>query len=258
MKRTNPIWGSISILIGVVIAILSLVRGAWEIPLLIGVFTVWGLWVIFTQLLPAWRSNQTYRRRLRQFRTQQESAPNGADNSVTLVLLHHVNRRITEHLQSVYPRSQWEWTVTDPALFIAQGGTGRIRVYGIPDYDYADVTLNRQGDLRCSLVNISPLEAAPPPNQQPMDPRVWYEFQGRVLLENLITDLRSRGHGSLTLKEDGSICIQPVDGSEEVTKDAFASFPEKVYWPRLAKVLEQEGLSADVQDTSILVSWGTT
>ncbi len=27
MKRTNPIWGSISILIGVVIAILSLVRG---------------------------------------------------------------------------------------------------------------------------------------------------------------------------------------------------------------------------------------
>ncbi len=257
MKRTNPIWGSISILIGVVIAILSLVRGAWEIPLLIGVFTVWGLWVIFTQLLPAWRSNRTYRRRLRQFRSQQESASNGAGTGVSLVLLHHVNRRITEHLQSVYPKAQWEWMVTDPTLFITQGGTGRIRVYGIPDYHYADVTLNRQGDLRCSLVNVAPLEAASPPNRQPMDPRVWYEFQGRALLENLINDLRSRGHSSLTLKEDGSICVRPVDGSEEVTKDTFAGFPEKVYWPRLAKVLEQEGLSADVQDSSILVSWST-
>ncbi len=256
MKRTNPIWGSISILIGVVIAILSLVRGVWEIPLLLGVFTVWGLWVIFTQLLPAWRSNQTYRRRLRQFRSQQESASN--DNGVGLVLLHHVNRRITEHLRSVYPKTQWEWTVTDPARFISQGGTGRIRVYGIPDYDYADVTLDRQGNLRCSLVKVSPLDETPAPNRQPVDPRVWYEFQGRTLLESLIADLRSRGHSSLTLKENGSICVKPVDGSEEVTKDTFVNFPEKVYWPRLAKVLEQEGLSANIQDTGILVSWGAT
>ena len=29
MKRTSPLWGSISILIGVVIAILSLLRGNW-------------------------------------------------------------------------------------------------------------------------------------------------------------------------------------------------------------------------------------
>ena len=60
--------------------------------------------------------------------------------------------------------------LADPARFIAYGGTGRIRVYGIQDYDYADVTLDRQGGLRCSLVKVAPLEAGAAPNQQPLDP----------------------------------------------------------------------------------------
>ena len=145
--------------------------------------------------------------------------------------------------------------MSDPALFIAHGGTGRIRVYGIPDYEYADVTLDRQGSLCCSLVKVTPLEEEPKSNQQPLDPRVWYELQGRSILEDMIADLRSRGHSSLTLNEDGSICIQPADGGEEITKNSFVTFPEKVYWPRLVKVLEQEGLCADMQDTKILVSW---
>lgn len=255
MKKTSPVWGSISILIGVVIAILSLLRGTWATVLLIAAFAVWGLWLIFAQLLPAWKSNRMYRRRVRQFHSQQETAAGGTDNGVSLVLLRHVNHRISEHLRAVYPDAHWEWTVSDPALFIAHGGTGRIRVYGIPDYEYADVTLDRQGSLRCSLVKVAPLEKAPAPNQQPVDPRVWYEMQGRGILEDLIADLRSRGHSSLTLNEDGSIRIQPADGGKEITKDSFVTFPEKVYWPRLVKVLEQEGLCADMQDTKILVSW---
>ena len=56
--------------------------------------------------------------------------------------------RMAEHLRSVYPQAHWEWTLADPTRFIAYGGTGRIRVYGIPDYDYAGVTLDRQGGLR--------------------------------------------------------------------------------------------------------------
>lgn len=213
MKRTSPLWGSISILIGVVIAILSLLRGIWATVALIAVFAVWGLWLIFTQLLPAWRSNRTYRRRVRQSRDRQEAASDTSDSGMGLVLLRHVNHRISEHLRSVYPQAHWEWTLADPTRFIAYGGTGRIRVYGIPDYDYADVTLDRQGGLRCSLVKVAPLEDKAAPNQQ------------------------------------------PVDGGEEIKKDSFAAFPEKVYWPRLAKVLEQEGLTADVQDTRILISW---
>ena len=46
---------------------------------------------------------------------------------------------------------------------------------------------------------------------------------------------------ALIQNEDGSICIQPVAGGEEIKKNSFATFPEKVYWPRLAKVLEAAG-----------------
>ena len=44
--------GSITILIGAVIAIMALVRGPWQAWLLIGVFTLWGLWVVLILLLP--------------------------------------------------------------------------------------------------------------------------------------------------------------------------------------------------------------
>lgn len=50
MKRTNPLWGSISILIGVVIAVLSLLKGTWATAALIVTFALWGLWLIWTQL----------------------------------------------------------------------------------------------------------------------------------------------------------------------------------------------------------------
>lgn len=72
---------------------------------------------------------------------------NDPDTNVRLVLLRYVNHRISEHLKSAFPKAHWEWTMSDPALFVVYGGTGRIRVYGVPDYDYADVTLNQQAAL---------------------------------------------------------------------------------------------------------------
>ena len=62
MKRSSPLWGSVSVLIGVVIAILALVRGAWLVPLLLLTFTAWGLWVVMFQLQPAWDSIRGYHR----------------------------------------------------------------------------------------------------------------------------------------------------------------------------------------------------
>ena len=63
MKRSSPLWGSVSVLIGVVIAILVLVRGAWLVPLLLLTFTAWGLWVVMFQLQPAWDSIRGYRKK---------------------------------------------------------------------------------------------------------------------------------------------------------------------------------------------------
>ena len=263
MKQKSSLWGSISILIGVVIAILALVRGPWLTPLLITVFALWGLWVILTQLVPLWRSENARRQDEKETQRVQEelTAANVPDMRVAQTLLRHVNHRISAQLKSAYPDARWEWIMKNPALLAVQGGIGRIRVYGVPDFDFADVELDQRANLSCALVKAVPDqqanagEAQPGPAQQPIDPQVWYEVQGRKTLETLIGDLASRGHSRLTLKEDGNICVKTVEGGADQVESTFASFPPKVYWPRLVKVLEQEGLTAMVQDDCVAVSW---
>ena len=218
MKRSSPLWGSVSVLIGVVIAVLALVRGAWLVPLLLLVFTAWGLWVVMFQLQPAWDSIRGYRKKEHDARKQREAslystAQTNAD--AMQLLLRHVNHRISAYLKSVYPSARWEWTTGNPTALVIQGGTGRIRVYGIEEYDYADVQIDRNGNLSCNLLKVVPvqpcMDAPTPPNQQPVDPQVWYDVEGREVLERVIADLDSRGHSSLTLKEDGSVCIHEDD-----------------------------------------------
>lgn len=108
MKRTSPLWGSISILIGVVIAILALLRGIWATVLLLVAFAVWGLWLILTQLLPAWKSNRIYRRRERQFRNQQENAAGSTDSGVSTQM--GLN---TENLTEVVSRAAACFKITE-------------------------------------------------------------------------------------------------------------------------------------------------
>ena len=263
MKKTSLLWSSISILIGGVIAVLALVRGAWQLPLLIVCFVLWGLWLIYALLLPAWRSVRELRRRERRAERERNTMEDAgiSDSELSAKLLRNVNFRISAYLKSAYPDARWEWAISMPALFAVQGGTARIRIYGIPNYDYGDVTLDSKDNISCVLVKVVPLtdsekqNTAAPPNQQPVDPRVWYEVQGRKVLETLVADLNSKGYSKLYLMDGGSICSKPEDGSEEQVQDSFQSFPEKVYWPRLKDVLDQAGLSATVQETCIQVSW---
>ncbi len=159
MKQKITLGSSISILIGVVIAILALLRGPVQTVLLLVTFALWGLWLMLALLRPAWRANRTYRSREERAAREQEAF---SGVNLARLLLCHVNYRVSDYLKSAYPNASWEWTMNDPALFIARGGTGRIRVYGIPDYEYADVTLDQRGNLDCSLVQIVPVQGAAP------------------------------------------------------------------------------------------------
>lgn len=58
-----------------------------------------------------------------------------------------------------------------------------------------------------------------PQQQTPVDPQIWYEKQGRSVLESLIADLHSRGHHSLTIRENGEIAIQQADS--EITRSGI-------------------------------------
>lgn len=133
--------GSITILIGAVIAIMALVRGPWQIWLLLGVFTLWGLWVVLILLLPYMQ--QAQRRRQRQQRTRQLHAEGIQTRSFEIpdldgtnsddLLVRHTNHRILAYLRSSYPQATFEWCEKQPEQLIRNGGTGRIRVFGIDE-----------------------------------------------------------------------------------------------------------------------------
>ena len=81
----------------------------------------------------------------------------------------------------------------------------------------------------------------------------WFEKMCIRDREALISDLNSRGHSKLTLREDGDICIE--QGEDAISQEHLNNFPQKVYWPRLAEVLESNGLAAEVTAQGIQVSW---
>ena len=86
-----------------------------------------------------------------------------------------------------------------------------------------------------------------------MDPQVWFEFQGRKVLEQVIADLSSRGHSSLTMNENGSITVEGDEGEETVA--SFQTFPQRVYWPQTLRVLERAGYAAGEDGDAITVTW---
>lgn len=262
--------GSITILIGAVIAIMALVRGPWQVWLLLGVFTLWSLWVILILLLPYMQ--QAKRRRQRQQRERRLHAEGLSQHTFQVpeleepasddLLLRYANHHILAYLRSVYSDAYFEWCEKHPSELIRKNGTGRIRLYGVEDFDHADISFAENATIKCDMLKIVSLsqlgaqqgeESSIPPNKQPVDPHIWYETQGRSLLETLISDLNSRGHSKLTLRENGDVCIR--QGDDDVPQEHLSNFPAKVYWPRLAEVLESNGLAAEVNAAGIQVSW---
>lgn len=269
MKQKNPMWASTSFLVAALLAIIAFVRGDWQIPLLVGAFAIWGLRVFMILGIPALRVRKNrWEQKWKDLeaekdRKRTEAERNAAENNpeAATALLRHVNHRISDQLKALYPEARWEWKTKNPTRLAIYGGIGRIRVYGVPEYEYADVELEQSGMLSCSLVKqLVPTSAEqdpqpPAPNQQDIDPQVWYEYQGRETLEALIADLDSRGHHCLFLKEDGSICVRPMEGDEETVQGTLEDFPEKRLWAKLVKVLENAGLAAAAREDCITVAW---
>lgn len=279
MKKKKSLWSGVSILIVVTLAITAFIRGNAQFWLYAISFAVWSAWTVVYFLIPFIKEerHRTEAQRIRkecekQYAKKPRFIVPEISDPINLVLLRHANFRISAYLQSIYPEATWEWREEYPERIIAKGGTGRIRLFGVAGFNYADVTFNQNADINCSLVNVVPLiqQTAPnasadetmeaakvpemtPKQQNPIDPQVWYEVQGRKVLEALITDLHSRGYSSLTIRENGDIAIKQAD-SEKV-KTAFESVPEKMYWTKLCKVFEREGMAANITDGGILLTW---
>lgn len=271
MKKNNVPYASIGILLGVIIIIVALVRGKLQYKLTLTVLALWGIWLAVVLLSPYLKRYKRCRDRRKQEKKRQNEGIASPElfqltdmdgSTAEQLLLRHVNHRISAYLRSAYPDVTWEWCEKAPKKIILQGGVGRIRVFGVPDYDHADIKIDRQANIRCDMIRIVPLDAAGgqepaedkvPPNKQPVDPQIWYEVQGRKVLEALVADLNSRGHSHMVLHEDGDVCV--MEDKAEVAKEHLANFPEKVYWDRLVQVFERNGLAAEITAAGIQVSW---
>ena len=97
------------------------------------------------------------RHRQRQQRTRQLHAegiqtrsfeiPDLGSTSSDDLLVRHTNHRILAYLRSAYPQATFEWCEKQPEQLIRNGGTGRIRVFGIDEFDHADVTLDQNANI---------------------------------------------------------------------------------------------------------------
>ena len=259
MKKANPLWDSVGILTGAVILMIALTQSILRTVLLSVTAAAWMVWLAVLMIM-------RYRKQMRLQKKKPETASGEDAEGCTIEqqLLNHVNHRISARLCAAYPDATWQWCIKNPTRFVCKGGTGRIRVFGIDGYEYGEVRLDRRSNLACSLIKSVRLneESAEntgdgkqkiPPNKQPVDPRVWYETQGRAVLEKLIADLNSRGHSSLTLLENGDICVK--EDKKTVPVEHFAVFPEKVYWPGLVRTLQGDGLAADTTTQGIQITW---
>lgn len=265
MKNGKRSGSNATVLLVAVLAILAFIRGPLQIWFLASAFVLWGLWVIIPILIKM-QKRSAYRKK-----KAQATPPAGPREFQFLdfiepsegVLLRHVSFRISAYLKSAFPDVTWEWCEKEPERIIKNGGTARIQLFGVPDYNYASVIFDSKANIGCDMMKIVPLSEvtgvpsgtppAPGPQPQPSDPQIWYELQARKVLEDLIADLNSRGYSSLTIKENGDICIKQANA--EVAAQTLKNFPERNYWQALAKVFEKEGLAAAVTEAGLAVTW---
>lgn len=270
MKKKKTLWNGVSVLIAIELVIMALTRGYVQLGLSTVAAIGWTVWAVSYFLVPFVKAKLNAReaRKLREhYEAEERKLAEPKENSDTsLSLLLHVNHRITNYLQAAYPGSSWEWRVEDPEALVANGGTGRIQVFGVTDFSHADVTVNKNADITYEMLKVVPMgetqvepsegaeaESVPSAPQNPINPQVWFEQKGRVVLENIITDLNSRGHSSLSITENGDVIITQND--KEIRKATLEAMPDKVYWHRLAKVFQSEGLAASVTDNAMVLSW---
>ena len=105
MKRKASLWGSVSVLISVIVGISALVRNALFVPMILLAFATWGVWVVLVLCVPRWHAGRIKRQQAKATKSVQEElkAADMSDLNVAQTLLRHVNYRITAYLQSSQP-----------------------------------------------------------------------------------------------------------------------------------------------------------
>ena len=257
MMKSNSFSKSISALLVSAIAVLAFVRGTAQTWCLVGVFASWGIWMLASFLLSKRAVIKEWFEK--QFQSPKKENPTRAsapETSTDSLLLRHVNYRISAYLKSVYPDVTWQWRADNPEEIITEGGTGRIQLFGVSDFNYADVVINQSAKIDFEMLCVVPiaeLNGNAGKGTASVDLDAWYSVQGKKVIEDCIANLGSQGYATLSISETGDICVRQAD--KVVPYAALSNLPAKNYWSGFIKLLNKDGLEASIADDCIAVSW---
>jgi hypothetical protein len=187
-----------------------------------------------------------------------------SDSSDDKLLLGHLNCRITDKLRAVFPDATWRWQEKTPEL-IARGGTGRIRIEDAGEYTHADVTVDSFFRISFAMMKIISLQetaedAARPETdtadaREPVQANVadWYDWVGKEALQDVITELNSRGYSRVFVKETGEVYV--VEDGDEAVKATLKEMPGKSKWTELVDVLAAGDLRGEIDNDRLAVAW---
>jgi len=271
MKRKKLLGKNLTFLITGTLAVMAFIKGESQFWWFVGVFAVFAVWTLIISSKNCRLNNMINRKQfIKPGRKQKNSKASSALRKINSenALLLHLNCRISDYLKSVYPEATWEWITETPETLATEGGTGEIRLFGVPDFNYAEIAFDKLARIDCRMIRIvsfddlkkngAPENEPKPepenqPNQQQADPEIWYGVQGKRVLEKCVADLNAHGHANLLIKENGDICV--YQGKNEIVNDKFVNLPDKTAWQRLVEIIESQGLSAAVANDCIKVSW---
>lgn len=165
-------------------------------------------------------------------------------------LYNQVAGRITDALSQVYPNSKWAWANVPAESYFLVGGTQRIRLEGVPDYQEADVVLGPNGELIIYFVQTDTLGEVLLQKQGQEAAERWLA-DGRIL-GAIIDQARQQGQHTICISQYGEV----YTGTEDIPMNRVAPLPPQHHLKALAdRISGYFHVHVNVQNDRIYLNW---
>lgn len=197
-------------------------------------------------------------------RAESESEQQERLTDQELCLVRQINSRVTEQLKDTYPAVSWLWVKRPTADEFSQGGAWRIKLANTEPFNFAEVSLHKDGRLVITMIQAVFLKDAKSAEEEQddlkqseilerVDVKSWYSSAGERILSDIVDDLNSQGHKRAVVKEDGSVVITQ-SGKEEAV-DMIPNFPPRAVWDEFCQLLREDDYEASIQPNGLALAW---
>ena len=158
----------------------------------------------------------------------------------------------------------WLWVKRPTADEFSQGGAWRIKLANTEPFNFAEVSLHKDGRLVITMIQAVFLKDAKSAEEEQddlkqseilerVDVKSWYSSAGERILSDIVDDLNSQGHKRAVVKEDGSVVITQ-SGKEEAV-DMIPNFPPRAVWDEFCQLLREDDYEASIQPNGLALAW---